>query len=453
MARSTVQEIENAGLHDLAGIPVENVIATMDDIEPKVTYRDLYYRWERLQWRVEELDFSKDLEQWRAMPEEHRARLLFTLNNFYHGEDVVASTLAPYIAAAPESDQKIFLTTQLVDEARHVVFFDRFYTEVINVDGGDMKQRLEKIRPSLPLGFEELFYKDLVAVSERITREPDSLAALADGVMLYHLILEGALALTGQRFTLDYLRKQDLLPAFRSGFTAVTRDESRHVVFGTLLLRDLIRRDPSLAEVVTQRLIRSAPIAAAVQQPLNGDLRYMDFFGVRLREQFLFALNALIKRMRSIGLPLPKMPPYRVPAPAGLSKADIMRQIDARTAADPTWSRGKELSQIEGATPDAVFQLLPMFFLPEAAKGIEGIFESVLEGEGGSTWHVIVRDQKIEVLPGPSATPPDVRFKLDVDVWMRIAQDELDGAEAYVLGLAESEGDMELSSKFDDMFA
>lgn len=445
-------EVESASLQELASVPVDTVIATMDEMEPRVTYRDLYYRWERLHWRAEELDFSKDIEQWRAMPDEDRARLLFTLNNFYHGEDVVAETLAPYIQAAPDTDQKIFMTTQLVDEARHVVFFDRFYSEVVNVDGIDMHARLETIRPSLPQGFEALFYEDLVQVSERIAREPGSLAALADGVMLYHLVLEGALALTGQKFVLDYLRRNDLLPAFRSGFTAVTRDESRHVVFGTMLLRDLIKRDPSLADVVTQRLIRSVPVAAAVQQPLNGDLRYLGFFGLHLGEQLRFALNALGKRMRSIGLALPKMPPYRVPLPKGMTKADIMKQVDARAAADPTWTRGKALAQIEGLSPETVLQVLPMAFDPEAAKGVEGIFETVLEGEGASSWHVIVRDQSIDVVPGPSPTPPDVRYRMDADVWMRIVKDELDGAEAYVLGLAEAEGDMELSSRFDDMF-
>ena len=32
--------------------------------------------------------------------------------------------------AAPTEDQKIFLCTQIADEARHVRFFERFYREV-----------------------------------------------------------------------------------------------------------------------------------------------------------------------------------------------------------------------------------------------------------------------------------------------------------------------------------
>lgn len=444
--------VDKASVAYLADVPVDEVIATMDIIDRGVTYRDLYYRWERLNWRVEELDFSQDRAQWREMPPEQRSRLLFTLNNFYHGEDVVAETLAPYIRAAPGVEQKIFLTTQLVDESRHLVFFDRFYAEVVDAAGADLRERLAASRPNLPPGFEELFYKDLTEVSERIAREPESLEALADGVMLYHLVLEGALALTGQRFVLAWLRQQDLLPAFRAGFTAVTRDESRHVIFGTMLLRDLVEIHPDLAQVVTDRLVRSIPAAAMVQQPRDGDLRYTKFFDFRLRDQFIFALNALARRMRGVGLPMPKMPPYRLPHPAGLSKADLMRRIDERAAADQAWTPRKALAEVEGLTPEMVMQLLPAVFDREASKGVEAVYETVLEGEGAATWHVVVRDDSCEVVPGPSPAPPDVRYRMDADVWLRISKDDLDGSEAFVLGLVELTGDLELSSRFDDIF-
>lgn len=445
-------QVDSVGLKELGDVPVDRVIATMEEMDHRVTYRDLYYRWERLNWRVEELDFSTDLKQWEALPEESRARLLFTLNNFYHGEDVVAETLAPYVQAAPQVDQKIFLTTQLVDEARHVVFFDRFYTEVVKASGDQLQDRLAQTRSKLPSGFETLFYKDLVQVSQRISREPDSMEALVDGVMLYHLVLEGALALTGQRFVLAWLRDQDLLPAFRSGFTAVTRDESRHVVFGTMLLKELIGRDKALESIVVERLLRSIPLMATVQQPLDGDLRYTKFFNFRLRDQFLFGLNALMKRMRAVGVEFPRIPSYRLPFPAGLTKRDLKARIDERAANDDSWTPGKALAQMMDVTAEVVFQFLPVAFSPEAAKGLDGIYEIVLEGDDPQTWHLKVTDQQLEVVRGPCPSTPDVRFKMDSDVWVRISKDDLDGAEAFVLGLVETEGDALLSSHFDDLF-
>ena len=43
----------------------------------------------------------------------------------------MADNLSPFIDAAPREEQKYFLTTQQVDEARHAIFFKRFMHEVV----------------------------------------------------------------------------------------------------------------------------------------------------------------------------------------------------------------------------------------------------------------------------------------------------------------------------------
>ena len=55
---------------------------------------------------------------------------------FFHGEDAVADNLSPFIDAAPREEQKYFLATQQVDEARHAVFFKRFMHEVVGRGDG-----------------------------------------------------------------------------------------------------------------------------------------------------------------------------------------------------------------------------------------------------------------------------------------------------------------------------
>src|SRR5258708_19313290 len=50
-------------------------------------------------------------------------------------------------------------------------------------------------------------------------------------------MIEGILALVGQRLLLRLLKNLNLMPAFRAGFTAVTRDGSRHVNYGIWALR------------------------------------------------------------------------------------------------------------------------------------------------------------------------------------------------------------------------
>ena len=59
-----------------------------------------------------------------------RRGALWTYSMFFHGEDSVADNLSPYIDAAPKEEQKYFLATQQVDEARHAMLFARFMREV-----------------------------------------------------------------------------------------------------------------------------------------------------------------------------------------------------------------------------------------------------------------------------------------------------------------------------------
>src|SRR5271167_1193180 len=96
-----------------------------------ISYDDLYARWERGNWSATELDFSEDARQWREeFSEFERRAALWNYSLFFWGEDAVADNLSPYIDAAPREEQKYFLTTQQVDEARHAVFFKRFMNEV-----------------------------------------------------------------------------------------------------------------------------------------------------------------------------------------------------------------------------------------------------------------------------------------------------------------------------------
>ena len=103
-----------------------------------LTYEELYQLWERQQWQTQELDFSRDREDWNErIDDEERFQRMYGLSSFFIGEQKVAEELGPIMRAAPTEDQKIFLCTQIADEARHVRFFERFYREVgvLEADG------------------------------------------------------------------------------------------------------------------------------------------------------------------------------------------------------------------------------------------------------------------------------------------------------------------------------
>src|SRR3954453_20801582 len=104
-------------------------------IADQITYDDLYRRWEEGNWKSTEIDFSEDRKGWEALSEIQRKSALWTYSMFFYGEDSVTDNLSPYIDAAPKEEQKYFLATQQVDEARHTVFFARFFDEVMGGPG------------------------------------------------------------------------------------------------------------------------------------------------------------------------------------------------------------------------------------------------------------------------------------------------------------------------------
>src|SRR5213080_2096730 len=109
-----------------------------------LTYRELYHLWERQQWATQDLDFSQDRIDWHErMDAEERFQRMSGLSSFFIGEQRVAAELGPIMRAAPDEEMRIFLCTQIADEARHVAFFDRFYSEVGIFETDDIQERLD----------------------------------------------------------------------------------------------------------------------------------------------------------------------------------------------------------------------------------------------------------------------------------------------------------------------
>jgi hypothetical protein len=272
-----------------------------------ISYEDLYARWERGNWRSSELDFTEDARQWQEeFSEFERKAAIWNYALFFWGEDAVTDGLSPYIEAAPREEQKYFLATQQVDEARHAVFFSRFMHEVCGVEGADTGERLEAIRPGLTWGFRKVFER-LETMADELRRNP-SLPNLAAAITLYHVVIEATLAQPGQHFITSYLEERDVLPGFRAGMERVSADEQRHIGFGVKLLSDLVRDDPDCKHAVADILREVVPWTAAVLTPPGWDRRYTECFGFTLEELAAEGTESLVTKMRSAGLPLEELP-------------------------------------------------------------------------------------------------------------------------------------------------
>jgi ribonucleoside-diphosphate reductase beta chain len=266
-------------------------------------YRELYELWERQQWRTQDIDFAKDREDWQGFPEEERFRRMYGLSSFFIGEQRVTDELGPMIKACPSEDMKIFLSTQVADEARHVRFFDRFYSEVGVLESDSLHGRLEETSKHLNPAFHTLFDEMLAGRTQRLGEQPDDQETLVEAVTLYHMIIEGMLALTGQHFIIDYNEREGTLPGFVQGFNLIARDEHRHVAFGARFLREKAREDERYGKAIQRTMQESLPIADAVlSPPWVEDVDTFELFGVTLEDTRAFAIQALTRRLKVIGL-------------------------------------------------------------------------------------------------------------------------------------------------------
>ena len=268
-----------------------------------LSYQELYLLWERQQWATQDIDFTQDRIDWHErIPEEERFQRMYGLSSFFIGEQKVAEELGPMMRAAPTEEMRVFLCTQIADEARHVQFFNRFYGEVGMLEADSLEGRLAETGEHVNPEFNELFDEMLKSRVDHLARKPEDLEKLVEAITLYHMVIEGMLALTGQHFILQYNEEQGTLPGFVEGFNKIARDEHRHVAFGARFLREMAQEDGRYAEAITRTLAEVAPIADAVLRPkwyVEGETQ---LFGADLDETRAFAAKALERRLKVIGL-------------------------------------------------------------------------------------------------------------------------------------------------------
>src|SRR5207247_9847200 len=119
--REDVQATRDPAVMDSADVGQVNLLS----------YGELYRLWEKQQWATQDIDFTQDRIDWHErIPEDERYQRMYGMSSFFIGEQRVTDELGPIMRAAPQEEVRIFLSTQIADEARHVAFFNRFYEEV-----------------------------------------------------------------------------------------------------------------------------------------------------------------------------------------------------------------------------------------------------------------------------------------------------------------------------------
>jgi ribonucleotide reductase beta subunit family protein with ferritin-like domain len=396
-----------------------------------ISYEDLYARWERGNWSATELDFSEDARQWREdFTDFERQAAVWNYCLFFWGEDAVADNLSPYIDAAPLEEQKYFLATQQVDEARHAVFFKRFMQEVCGIGSGSMASGLESIKPSLTPGFRKIFDRlDRMADELRADRSPAKLAA---AVALYHIVIEASLAQPGQHFICGYLEERDQLPAFREGMRNIAADEQRHIGFGVKLLADLNREDPVGVPKAVARILRDVTrYTAQVLMPPGWDERYITVFGATYDEVGVEGLTSMTTKLRSAGLALETLPGPPL-LPPGLSPLEISQRGRALAKAGVIGVR-EGPSMRDPETVAMLFDTIGRQVNPNHGLRRATTFQWEFTDPDVSTWHLTVNNGTSFVEQG-EAPKPDLRLRMSYQDWVDIVGERLDPMRAVATG-------------------
>ena len=192
---------------------------------------DLYEKGKRDQWDSRSLpwDTNVDLEEgifsqeinpfagyafYEKMTEKEQKEfgiqdITWTLSQFLHGEQGALLVAGQLVDAVPWMDAKLYAASQAMDEARHVEVYHRYLNE-----------KLEKEWPVNPN------LKKMLDVVLKDSRWDFKYLGM-------QIILEGlAMAAFGQ------IRDLTTCPLLKELTTNVMRDESRHVAFGVVSLKD-----------------------------------------------------------------------------------------------------------------------------------------------------------------------------------------------------------------------
>jgi ribonucleotide reductase beta subunit family protein with ferritin-like domain len=388
-----------------------------------------------------EIDLSTDREQWtEKFTDIERRATLWTYAMFFHGEDSVANTLSPFIAAAPREEQKYFLATQQVDEARHAVLFARFMREVAG-EGVDTASSLAATLPELTWGFRKTFAR-LDRMADELRRDR-SKPKLAQAITLYHLVIEATLAQPGQHLIEESLSKRDLLPGFREGIGNVSKDEQRHIGFGVKMIADLVREDPECEDAIEELLREVFPYTAAVFVPPDWDERYVTAFGFTLEEIYTYGGEAIESRLRAAGLDPERMRvglPFDLPAPErarrGLAmlRAGYLGEPNGPVKPDP---------EVTALLFDGLRRQMDTSLAPNAT--IQWEFTDA------EPWHVRVENGRATAGQG-RVERPDLIFRCRFGDWLDVSASRTDPLRAVLTRKIRPSGRLRLLARAPKLF-
>jgi Ribonucleotide reductase, small chain/SCP-2 sterol transfer family len=365
-----------------------------------VSYDRLYRQWEQNPWSATDIDLTVDVADWNGrLTGRQRDSIMWNYSMFLVGEDAGTRALTTALDSEPAFAERIFLSTQIVDEARHHVFFDRFMREVAGY-GYDTASTLEGVDRHLCWGFRQVV-EELDRVVEALRKKPKDRALLAQTIALYHVMMEGSLAVPERQFIPRYIGKHGLLPGFSEGLRNVSRDEARHVAFGVKLLSDLIRSSKECRQATIEAVDRALRWSVGFLVPPNADYSYVECFDCSPNDIFASAMRSLDTHLKMMGIARTEIP-LLAHEDQSLSYEERARRaivlVESKVVGDD--SEEPELSR---EAFEILFEDMARSIDIEIARSIGGPIE--WDFSDAESWHLVVANGHVEAKLGGSGNP------------------------------------------------
>jgi ribonucleoside-diphosphate reductase beta chain len=244
--------------------PVEERFLLTPEMMAGAIYRK-YEKAARKFWDPKDFDYARDRADFERMTEAQRFGILTITVRIEAGEEAVTDELLPMLAASHELgrfDWVMYLSTFMLEEARHSEFFNIWHREVAGLETPADKAaywplREHTVDPTGKFRTGEPVYEgiprygdalmDAVRSRDRLTIE----RAFIRFSTLYNTWVEGVLTMPTYEIVLDTCAMWGgVLATLSQGFRGVLADEGRHITFGTEACRILIAEHPEYEALV-----------------------------------------------------------------------------------------------------------------------------------------------------------------------------------------------------------
>jgi putative sterol carrier protein len=103
-------------------------------------------------------------------------------------------------------------------------------------------------------------------------------------------------------------------------------------------------------------------------------------------------------------------------------------------------------------TVKETFEAMPGRFRADKATGTNAVIQYDVSGDGGGTWHAVIKDGSCAVHDGPGQNP-NLTLQIAGQDWLDMLSGKQSGQMLFMSGKLKIKGDMGLAMRLGSMFS